>query len=437
MSDVTRGTELTLLIEKAVAGGQMLARHEGQVVLVSGAIPGERVRARVVRMASRTAHAEVLEVLEASPDRRPGVTDPRCGGQAFAHIAYARQLALKAGIVRDAWERIARLPWPGDPTVVPSPEHGYRMRARLHGDHGRIGFLREGSHQVCDADAGGQLLPSTVEWVREVERRGVAEGLGITALELTENIAGTARASYLELQTPPSAAFVAAVSGAGPISWGRAAEAPPSRGRTRPVARVAIVGPGEASLVDGVSPSPGAAAVPLRRHARAFFQGNRFLLEPFVHHVVAAVERGPVLDLYAGVGLFGLSTAAAGRGPVVCVEGDAVSGSDLIQNTTSFGVRAHVVREPVERYVASAAASRLGAATVILDPPRTGMAPEVARAVGRLAGSRLIFVSCDPATFARDARVLDEAGFSLSALTVFDLFPNTAHVEAVGVFDRR
>lgn len=446
MPDLTRGSELTVTIEKAVAGGETLARHAGQVVLVAGAIPGEQVRVRVVRLAARTPHAEVVEVLEPSPDRRPGAADPACGGQAFAHIAYARQLTLKAGIVRDAWERIARLPWPGDPTVVPSPEHGYRMRARLHGAAGRIGFLREGTHHVCDATAGGQLLASTVEWLREVERLGVAEGLGITAVELTENIAGTARASYLELTRAPSAACAAALSTSGPVSWGQAtvdavqpgrSRSGAPRGRTRPATRVAVVGPGEASLVDGVRPTPGGASIQLRRHARAFFQGNRFLLEPFVQHVVAAVGQGPVLDLYAGVGLFGLSVAAAGHGPVVCVEGDAVSGADLALNAAPFGVAAHALREPVERYVASAAATRLGAATVIVDPPRTGMAPDVARAVGRLAGARLIFVSCDPATFARDAKLLHEAGFSLSALTVFDLFPNTAHVESVGVFDRR
>lgn len=437
MSELTAGASLTLRIEKAVSGGEMLARHEGQVVLVSGAIPGEVVRARIDRVVARTVRASVAEVVEASPWRRPGVADPACGGQAFSHISYPRQTAIKAEIVQDAWARIARLPWPGEPAVCASPEHGYRMRARLHGRDGRIGFLREGTHQVCGADAGGQLLPDTVTWVREVEQHAATEKLTVSAVELTEDASGAVRAVHLELGRAPSPAFLRAVGSAGPVSWALAAPEGGPRGR-RPRGGERQSGPvtGDASLVDAVSPAPGAAGVPLRRHARAFFQGNRYLLAPLVQHVVAAIPQGPVLDLYAGVGVFGLCAAAAGSGPVVLVEGDAVSGGDLLENAAPFGA-VQVVQAPVERYVGSPAASRFAPKTVIVDPPRTGMLPDTARAVARLAAERIVFVSCDPATFARDAKLLDEGGFSLSSLTVFDLFPNTAHIESVGIFDRR
>ncbi len=438
MSELTTGASLTLRIEKAVSGGEMLARHEGQVVLVSGAIPGEVVRARIDRVVARTVRASVAEVIEASPWRRPGAADPACGGQAFSHISYPRQTVIKTEIVQDAWERIARLPWPGAPAVHASPEHGYRMRARLHGRDGRIGFLREGTHQVCDADAGGQLLPETVTWVREVARQAATDGLTVFAIELTEDVAGERRAAHLEVARTPSADFMRLVGAGGAASWALVAPEPARSGR-RPRGAERPAGPvtGDASLVDGVAPAPGAAAVPLRRHARAFFQGNRYLLAPLAQHVVAATSPGAVLDLYAGVGLFGLCAAAAGRGPVVLVEGDAVSSGDLIENAAPFGAAVQVVQAPVERYVGSPAASRFAPKTVIVDPPRTGMLPDTARAVARLASERIVFVSCDPATFARDAKLLDEGGFSLSSLTVFDLFPNTAHIESVGIFDRR
>src|SRR5262245_48322934 len=101
---------LTLDVEKAVAGGRMLARHDGQIVLVAGAIPGERVVARIERRARGVLHAEVLDVQSASPDRRQPPHDAACGGQVYAHIAYERQLQLKAEIVRDAFRRLGKLP---------------------------------------------------------------------------------------------------------------------------------------------------------------------------------------------------------------------------------------------------------------------------------------------------------------------------------------
>lgn len=438
MPEITPGAVLTLRVEKAVAGGAMLARVEGQVVLVSGAIPGEEVRVRVDRVVARTPHATVAEVLEPSPFRREGTTDPACGGQVYAHIAYPHQTVLKGAVVQDAWTRIARLPWPGEPAVVASPEHGYRMRARLHARAGRIGFLREGTHEVCGAEAGGQLLPATIDWVRGVEALAARESVEIASIELTENVAGTERAAHFDVQRPPSRAFLDGVATAGPVSWALAAPAGPRNGR-RPRGAERHGGPvnGEASLVDGVAPEAGVAPVMLRRHPQAFFQGNRYLLAPLVQHVTAAVAGGSVLDLYAGVGLFGLSAAAVGRGPVVCVEGDAVSGEDLLGNAMPLGPGVQVVQAPVERYVGSPAARRFAPETVIVDPPRTGMLPDTARAVAQLARQRVVFVSCDPATFARDARLLDEGGFSLASLTVFDLFPNTAHIESIGVFERR
>ena len=168
---------LTLDIEKAAAGGRMLARHQGRVVLVAGAIPGERVTARVERTERGVAFADIVDVLSPSPDRRPVLADPRCGGNAFAHINYARQLLLKGQIIDDALRRIGRTSLPEPPAVEGSPERGYRMRARLHVRGGSIGFFREGTHHVCDVATTGQLLPETCTWIalaREQERRRCA-----------------------------------------------------------------------------------------------------------------------------------------------------------------------------------------------------------------------------------------------------------------------
>ena len=140
----------------------MLARADGQVVLVAGAIPGEQVVVRVERIAKRVAHAKVMEVADASPDRRDAFADPRCGGCLYSHIAYPRQLALKSEVIVDAFSRIAKITLPTLPVVTPSPEEGYRMRARLHMRGPRLGFFREGTprylrRQANAATATGDL----------------------------------------------------------------------------------------------------------------------------------------------------------------------------------------------------------------------------------------------------------------------------------------
>jgi tRNA/tmRNA/rRNA uracil-C5-methylase (TrmA/RlmC/RlmD family) len=142
---------MELTIERAVAGGRMLARHEGRIVFVRGAIPGERVRTRVEKSTRQAIWADTIEVLEPSADRREPICDAACGGLAYAHIEYARQRELKRDVVADAFRRLARFDVPAGFAVAGSPERGYRLRARLHVSDGRAGFFREGSHSWCDA----------------------------------------------------------------------------------------------------------------------------------------------------------------------------------------------------------------------------------------------------------------------------------------------
>src|SRR5262249_11522460 len=151
------GDTIELAVEKPAAGGRMVARRDGLVVLVAGAIPGERVRARIERVSKGVAFAQTTDVLERSPDRRKPFVDPLCGGALYGYIAYPRQLALKSEMIADAFRRIGRLELPGAVAVAPSPDEGYRMRARLHVRAHKLGFFREGTHDICDARATRQL----------------------------------------------------------------------------------------------------------------------------------------------------------------------------------------------------------------------------------------------------------------------------------------
>jgi tRNA/tmRNA/rRNA uracil-C5-methylase (TrmA/RlmC/RlmD family) len=415
---LTVGARVTLEVERPVAGGRMLARHEGQVVFVAGAVPGERVLASVERVAKGTIYADTVDVLTPSPDRRPGV-EGRCGGSDYSHIAYPRQLLLKGAVIEDAWRRLARRAPPGPVEVLASPERGYRMRARLHAADGALGFYREGTHRLCDAGTTGQLSDDTMAWVRGVEEQlRAAAATGLTAIDVVENADGTERACHLSLAPrTPLDAFTFLGEGIAGVS---AQVGEGGHGATVLV--------GQPNVVDQVG-----GRVPLRHDVRSFFQGNRFLLEPLVQLVLAAVPEGPVLDLYAGTGLFGLSAAAAGRGLVVLVEGDAWSGRDLAANARPFADAARVERRGVEAFLASA---RPGHATWIVDPPRTGLAEAVRRAARRDEPSRIVYVSCDVATLARDVQDLCDVGYDVASLTGVDMFPSTGHVEAVCVLTR-
>lgn len=444
---IERGARLTLDIEKPAAGGRMLARHGGQVVLVSGTIPEERVVARVERMAKGVAFAEAEEVVTVSPDRRPGSADWRCGGDVFSHIAYPRQLAIKSQIIRDAFARIGRMPLDAAPEVLGSPEEGYRMRARLHAQRGRIGFFREGSHDICDAGATRQLLPATLDWISsatttldEIARQRNRPEPAIAALEVAENVDGSDRAVHLELYAGVDPRpFRALASGLVGLS-AQAADA-----------REPMVLGGRAAIVDHLEFSRG--RLTLQRDVRAFFQGNRFLLKPLVERVVALAGDGPIVDLYAGVGLFGLSFAASGASEVTLVEGDPISGADLARNAQPFEPRVMVRRQSVEMFLAgrqrvrrspnarsssssSAGPSGEGDRVFIVDPPRSGMTREALSGIISHRPSRVVYVSCDVATLARDARTLVDAGWELQEVTGIDLFPNSGHVESIAVFLR-
>ncbi|MBF8301082.1 MAG: hypothetical protein HW394_1452, partial [Acidobacteria bacterium] len=429
----------TIEIEKPVAGGRMLARHEGQVVLVWGAIPGERIRARIERVGRGVLFAETSEVLSPSADRRDARPDWRCGGNVFAHIAYERQLQLKSEIIRETLGRIGRVPLLAPPHVMASPERGYRMRARLHARGGRLGFVREGTHQLCNAGTTGQLLPDTVEWIAAAERILAQKRLtGLVGAEIAENVRADERACHLELEAGTDTAPFARLADAGELTGlsveraGSVTGLSAERADRAGVERLAGV-PWVSDLLH-VREGDASSALRLRRDARAFFQGNRFLLELLVRHLVRLVPPGPVVDLYAGVGLFGLSLAAAGAEDVTLVEGDPVSGADLKMNAEPFLPRVRVDRRSVETFLHMA--GPVNEATFIVDPPRTGLSKEALRGIASRQSARLIYVSCDIATFARDTRTLLDAGYELGGVTGIDLFPNTAHVESVATFVR-
>jgi 23S rRNA (uracil1939-C5)-methyltransferase len=295
------------------------------------------------------------------------------------------------------------------------------MRARLHLRGGVLGFFREGTHTVCDARATRQLLPETNEALDAFAAAWARSGQsGDGELELSENAAASER--VLHFEPAPSARITS-------MDW--------AAGLTG-LTGVTLAGVGDVHVVEGSAfvhdrITIDGRPVTLRRHVLAFFQGNRHLLEPLVQRVAAQVSPGEsLIDLYAGVGLF--SMAAASRGArVVAVEGDRVSAADLDANARDWSGAVEPVHQAVEDFIVRRHESPR---VLIVDPPRTGMSRDALAGALALGAARVVYVSCDVATFARDARRLVDAGYTLHSIEGVDLFPNTPHVETIAIFER-
>jgi 23S rRNA (uracil1939-C5)-methyltransferase len=433
LSPVTRpahlkaGDVVELDIEKAVYRGLGLARHEGQVVFVPRVIPGDRVRARVESVTPGYVRAVPVAVLRNAAERRapPCPLFTRCGGCAYQDVNYAEQLRLKEAILRESLSR-AGVRWEGEVPLRGSPEEGWRTRAILHLEESqgalRLGLHEEGSHRVVDVEACLQLSPAMNRAARALrtaleERRSDARR--IHDVELAESTDGGKRVVCLETDLAvPQAVALARLADAVPALTGLGAMAADGRGRRF----LTLHGdPHVEATVRGLR---------LRSHVRSFFQAHRFLLEDLVGEVVASTPRGgPVLDLYAGVGLFALALAE---------EADDVLGAELspfavedaranIEANQKKNVR--VRQGDVQEALASWPVST--GERIVLDPPRTGAGAPVVKAVAARRPEAIIYISCDPPTLGRDLAVFARHGYAPDTIRAFDLFPDTFHLETI------
>jgi 23S rRNA (uracil1939-C5)-methyltransferase len=273
-----------------------------------------------------------------------------------------------------------------------------------------------------------QLLPATVEALDALEAAiGMLPAMDGAEIELAENIPAVERAVHVLMPRPPLVPQLRAlpsIDGLSGVSF-----AVPEAGDVH-------VSVGSTLVRDtlDVPSSAGPLVVSLERHAHAFFQGNRFLLGKLLAGVAALVPAGSVLDLYAGVGPFAMTLAARGDADVVAVEGDPYAAADLGRNALRAGGAIVPRHRPVEAFLGDA--GPMAVDTAIVDPPRTGLSREATGGIAALRTSRLVYVSCDVATAARDAHALADHGFRLVSLRAFDMFPNTAHVETLILFER-
>jgi 23S rRNA (uracil1939-C5)-methyltransferase len=419
------GDVLEAVIEKGVYRGRGLGRLGGRVVFVPRAHPGDRVRTRLTEVHAGWAEGALVEVLESAPERRPTPCPyvPLCGGCAYQDLSYEAQLRLKESVLRESLAR-AGVRWEGAVAVHPSPEKGWRLRGSLHfspGDGGlRLGLRQEGTRRVLDVEACLQLserMNRAARALRTALLGRPSHWRRLRGLDLLESPdGGTLLASLETAPDGPDATALASLAGRMPGLAGFGV----ATGRRLHW----LYGPAhvEARVL----------GVVLRAHARSFFQANRFLLEPLARTVVDLVPAGEsrVLDLYAGVGLFALPLAARGERDVLAVEWSPSAAEDARWSARRNGLRQVKVIEG-DVAVALPGVTPKPGERIVLDPPRTGISPEVVRLLADRGPEAIVYVSCDPTTLGRDLVRLAARGYVPDAVHQFDLFPDTFHMETV------
>jgi len=427
---------IEIKIEKLIYGGEGLAHHNGATVFVPFVLPGERVRAAPVEEKKKFIRARVELLLEPSPvrilSRCPHYAV--CGGCDYQHIPYEAQLTYKTEILRETLRRLGRIEWPGTITTHASPPWGYRNRAQwkvraLEADGADsertklgIGYFRANSTALCAVEDCSILSPLLLRTLLSL-REALAAGALPRQLREIEAFGDTADSKLLLTAT-----FAGFPSRIGEVAEKFRAIIPeiesvllhdPSH------ERMELSGPGFITYHAG--------GIGYRVGHFSFFQVNKFLVEELAREVVDREEPGKLaLDLFAGVGLFSAPLAKRFE-HVIAVEANPAAARDLEANVA--GMRSVEVRtSEVDRFLDRC---KDEPDLVVLDPPRAGMESNALAKLARLSPSRITYVSCEPPTLARDLAVLLEKGYDISEVHLFDLFPQTFHMEAVVRLRRR
>lgn len=433
---------MQLTIEKLVYGGDGLARlaaderGPGKAVFLPFVLAGERVDAQVVEEKRGFVRARAEKILEPSAERIPPACRyfEACGGCHYQHTGYDHQLATKSAILRETLRRTAKLDWPGEIQLHPSPPWGYRNRTRmrLRAQPFALGYNRAGSNTLLEVEEcpiSSPLINRAVAAVWQLGREGkVAAEVSemeffANAEDATLAVEVTLHSASKPLQSDsPVTKFAEALRAALPEVTGIALFAPASG--------EALVGEDIPKELQPLFGDPtlnyNTRAARYRVNAGSFFQTNRFLVDRLVELVTAGRDGGLALDLYAGVGLFSLMLSQSFR-EVTAVEAAPFAFHDLRHNSPSNVAAVHAW---VEEFFASLP-TRKKYDFVVVDPPRAGLGEKVARMVAALGAPRLTYISCDPATLSRDLRLLLESGYRVEAVHLVDLFPQTFHIESV------
>ncbi len=376
-----------LNIEKLVYGGDGLARQEGRVVLAPFTLPGEEVDAEITRAKNDLLRGRAVEIRTPSPHRveAPCPYFLRCGGCQYQHSDYPFQVEQKQAILREVLRRVGKIEYDGPIEVVRGEPWHYRNRAQLHIENGAVGYFEFGSHRLCPVNQ----CPISSPKLNEI--------IGVLSTELP--------------RFPRFESTLELFSNESDVQFNLSDRVP---GAVR-------------ELFDRIATSRPIEYAGFRVGRNSFFQVNRFLIDGLVQATLRGIGSGKhAIDLYAGVGLFSLPLAASFE-RVSAVEAGSSAHRDLEYNAQGKPNVA-AFHKTAEDYLAKVAETP---DVILADPPRAGLGKQVLTELERIRSPHIKIVSCDPATLARDLRVLLAAGYRLDSATLVDLFPQTFHLETV------
>jgi 23S rRNA (uracil1939-C5)-methyltransferase len=412
---------MKLRIEKAIYGGDGLARiPAGKTVFVPGTLPGELVEATMATDRRSFATGKLDAVLEPSTERvAPGCEYfPRCGGCQYQHAGPAFQLQMKLDILKETLGR-AHVAIPSEIGSLAGPPWGYRNRIRLHVMGPRLGYLQRGSHKLLPVTHCPIAAPVLEQAIAVVERVAGLEDLcdevefftngeqDQLLISLWPGPKHRPREQALEVFAERVRAELPALIGVGLLTQKN------------------IKYWGQRTLTYTV------CGIPYQVSLGSFFQVNRFLLPELLQLVVKNRSGRMAWDLYAGAGLF---ARALDFDFVTAVESEGFSSDDLNKNLEN---RPHqVVRSNTLDFLRSQSSAQVRPDLIAVDPPRAGLGKEICGHLSRIAPPNIIYVSCDPATLARDLQTLLESGYFLQTIQLVDMFPQTFHLETVTVLVR-
>jgi 23S rRNA (uracil1939-C5)-methyltransferase len=412
---------MKLRIEKAIYGGDGLARiPAGKTVFVPGTLPGELVEATIATDRRSFAIGKLDAILEPSAERvAPGCEYfPRCGGCQYQHAGPVFQLQMKLDILKETLGR-AHVPVPSEVASLTGPAWAYRNRIRLQAKGPRLGYLQRGSHSLLPVTHCPIAAPMLEQAITVVERTAGVEAL-CDEIEFFTN-------------SEQDQLLISLWPGPRQSPHEQALEAFAERVR---VHLPALIGVGlfsrqsmkywgQRSLTYTVR------GIPYQVSLGSFFQVNRFLLPELLQLVVKNRSGRMAWDLYAGAGLF---AGALDFDFVTAVESEGFSSDDLNKNLES---RPHqVVRSNTLDFLRGQSSALERPDLIVVDPPRAGLGKEICGHLSRIAAPNIIYVSCDPATLARDLQTLLESGYFLQTIQLVDMFPQTFHLETVTVLVR-
>jgi 23S rRNA (uracil1939-C5)-methyltransferase len=440
-----------LRIDSLAGGGRGVSRHDGLVWLVEGAVPGDRVLVREIRRRPRLVEAEVAEVVEPSPDRRrPSCAlQPSCGGCSWMVLGEAEQRRWKRQIVVEALDRIGRLgDVPVDETVASPADLTYRNKVELTIARGADGEVAVGFHsaggpaRVVDVERC-EVLDAAAHRTLDEARRFFVRGPGRDDPVLgdpRDPVRLVLRVSHLTGEV-----LIALRSGRRPFRSARdfarrMAALDEVSGVVRLLGRPGRRGgAGVVTLAGRPWIEESLGGTRFRLPAPVFFQVNTAAAEGLVERVRASVSAGAstsVVELYGGVGVYAIALARDGARVVVC-EADAAAvacGRKAARGTGVGSVRFE--RSDVARFLGGIEREP-SPDVVVANPPRTGFGRGVADGIVGLAPERIVIVSCDPATLARDLKQLTTHNYRTTRVTPIDLFPQTPHTETLTLLTRK